>query len=101
MRRLFDVDPDQGTREYFHYNDDDDTFTIETVEDVQDVVDINKEQYKESGGRWGDLNLVARIPPVIWTMLEKSGLARDNKALLRWIDDSDQRAFKTRPGRLS
>jgi hypothetical protein len=38
---------------------------------------------------------VARIPLVIWRHLERLGITRDEKALNAWLDDRDNRVFRT------
>jgi len=38
---------------------------------------------------------VARIPMVIWQQLQKLGITRDQKALNAWLDERDNRVFRT------
>ena len=38
---------------------------------------------------------VARIPLVIWRQLEKLGITKDEKALNAWLDNRDNRVFRT------
>lgn len=103
MRRLLDKDPLTGTKSVFHYDHEDDSFVIETVTDVEDVVEINKAAYNERAGtRFGEglAHHVAQIPATIWWDLKRRGIADDPKALKAWLNDRDNRAFRTRPGRL-
>jgi hypothetical protein len=46
------------------------------------------------------MDRVASIPMGVYMELDAKGIARDEKAFARWLDDPDQRAFRTRPGRL-
>jgi hypothetical protein len=102
-KRLFDVDPLTGTTEYFHYDEEKDAFTIQTQQDVTDLVEHNKGRYNTHDSRapWkGDLHLVASIPMNVYMELKQQGIIDDPKALRRWLNDPDNRYFRTRPGRV-
>jgi hypothetical protein len=43
---------------------------------------------------------VATLPLVLWMKLKQDGILDDPRALRRWLNDPDNRAFRTRPGRL-
>ena len=49
---------------------------------------------------WGDMTRVASIPLSLYFDLKKKGIADDPVAMKRWLNDPDQRFFRTRPGRL-
>lgn len=103
MARVFNTDPITKTKRLFHWNEAEESFHIETLQDVTDIVEDNKgfaNHFDERTGWKGDFHRVASIPMPIYMGLPKD-LREDNKALLRWLDDSDQRAFRTRPGKLS
>lgn len=88
-----------GTQTRFH--DEDDDLIIEEVQDVQDIIDINKEEYKAmDGARFGEMGKVASIPPIIWQDLIARGIANDNERLKAWLNDPDNRVFRTRPGKV-
>lgn len=38
---------------------------------------------------------VARIPLVIWRQLQRLGITNDEKALNRWLNDRNNRVFRT------
>ena len=103
MGRLFSNDPITRSKEVFHYDKQDDTFVIDHVQDTTAVLDANKAEANQRGGRYGDglVHKVASIPLVVWQDLERRGIAGDDKALKRWLDDPENRFFKTRHGRLS
>lgn len=42
---------------------------------------------------------VARIPMVVWQRLMKTGVAKDEKAMNRWLNERDNRVFRTDDGR--
>lgn len=97
--RLLGYDPLTKTKTVFH--DDDDGFYIETVTDVETVVDIAKEEYKESAGsRFGGIAKIASIPMGIYMKLQREGVLHDQKAFRKWLNDPDNRVFRTRPGRI-
>lgn len=86
----------------FHYDPITDDFFIETLEDVTDVVETNKGIAQQDSGNWkGDWHHVAQIPASVWADLQRKGIASDQKALARWLDDRDQNVFRTKSGKLS
>lgn len=114
-RRLLDDNRELGIKRFFHYDPIENTFTIETVQDVQDVVDMNKHHYNSTDER-ARYNArgkesptgarVASIPLALLPELEKKGLVSANGQILdpkgfrRWLNDSENQAFRTRPGRV-
>lgn len=108
MKRLFSRDPLTGVTKYFTYNESssgresEDTFTIETQTDVEPLLAANGELYKEytSLDRWGEGRRVASIPMPIYQKLRERGITRDPKAFKAWLNDPDNRAFRTSPGRV-
>ena len=78
---------------------------IEVTQDVTDIVEKNKYLYNEHDqrARFGDgMVRVAAIPVSVWWDLHRRGVNRDlhSKKFRDWINDSDQRVFRTRPGRI-
>lgn len=105
--RLLHIDPVSGVSQHFSYDDSDDTFTIRTSQDVSDVLEDNKYLNKEHNGNWkGELHRVASIPLALLPELEKKGIMTaggkilDHAALRRWLNDSNNAYFRTRPGRV-
>lgn len=101
--RFFDADPLLGITRWFKPSDDGESFEIHTVQNVTDIVEDAHEQYKgkDERSRWsGDLHHVAHIPAVIVQDLRRRGIWDDEKALRRWLNDPDNRCFRTRPGRV-
>ena len=103
-RRLLGMDPLTKVREMFHVEDPTGKDTvIESVQDVTEILADNKAErntFDEKAGWKGDVHKVASIPIVVWEELKRKGLDNDNDALLKWLDDPDNRAFRTRPGKL-
>lgn len=98
--QLFDSNPDLGIVRLFHYDDDTDQVTIQTVQEVGDIVECNRAEFDAytSLDRWGDLKRVASIPISLYFQLKQRGIADDDKAMKRWLNDPDNRFFRTRPG---
>lgn len=102
--RLLDVDPLTRIRRQFRYDNTDETFVVQTTQDVEPTIELTKAFYNATDERapWkGDLHKVASIPLVVWADLVRKGIAYDDAALRRWLDDSEQRVFRVRPGKLS
>ena len=103
--RLFGVDPLAGTKEFFSYDDTDDSFTIRTEQDVTALIEANKVLSNAAEETWrGDMHRVASIPLSLMPMLEKQGIMTkagailDEKKLRAWLNDADNRYFRTRGG---
>jgi hypothetical protein len=101
--KLFSADFIGKRQSTFHATDDGDGFVIEDKQDIQPVIDQTKESYAniDERAKWGDLGFVGQIPFVIWDQLVREGIAQDDKALLKWLDNPDNQVFRMRPGRLS
>lgn len=109
MKRLLDHDPLTGVTEWFEYDDSNDTFTIQNEQDVSGLVEWNGFQanhFNRADDKWGDgfdhRTKVASIPLNIYFDLKKRfGSMRENpRAWKRWLNDPDNVAFRTRPGRV-
>lgn len=106
-RRPFDVDPLSGAVETFYFDHTNDTFTIERVEDAEPLLEMNKAIQSATPGNWrGALHRVASIPNSLLPELEKQGIMTsagrilDAKKLRQWLNDPDNRFFRTRLGRV-
>ncbi len=97
-KRLMDIDPEYGTKTYFYYDHDNDTFSINTEQTVDANLDVNKRFYNDAPTRWGDGQMVASIPISLYWDLWKKGTAKDQVAFKKWLNDPDNRFFRTRPG---
>jgi hypothetical protein len=104
MSDLLEFDPVMGIRRGFTYNHADESFIIDTQQEVTSIIEDNKalSNMIDERANWkGDFHRVASIPMVKYMELVQKGIAHDNKAILRWLDEPEQRYLKTRPGRLS
>lgn len=100
MKRHLSYDPILGIKRTFHWDDSNDTFLIQTTQETTDIVEANKLAYNDAPDRMGDLTRVASIPLSLYFDLKKKGIADDDAAMKRWLNDPDNRFFRTRPGRV-
>ena len=81
---------------------------IQTSQDVTDIVEKNKREYNATNGTWGgDLfdNKIASIPLSVIDDLNTKGIMKgfhvvDQKKFRLWLNDPDNRFFRTRQGRI-
>jgi len=103
MKKLFSHDPLTGTTKFFHYDEsvDEQNFAIQTVQETTPIIDANRAEMNDAPTRIGsneDFVKVASIPLTIYMDLQKKGITKDPKAFKRWLNDPDNRFFRTRPG---
>ena len=98
MKKLLDTDPITGIRHVFHYDEMTDEAAITAEQDVSDVIESNKRAYNDSAQRHGEWTRVASIPMVVYLDLKKKGILDDQAALKKWLNDPDNKYFRTRPG---
>lgn len=99
QKRLFDRDEATGITKYWHVTDKGE-YVVETVQEVTSVIDGNKREYNDTPDRYGEFNKVARLPLSVYYELKRKGILNDPVAMKRWLNDSDNRAFRTRAGTL-
>jgi len=88
--------------------DGDGGIIIETRQDVSGIIEQNKKEYNsfDERARWSDElfgNKVASIPLTVIDDLNKIGIMRgfhvlDEKRFKAWLNNSDNRVFRTRTG---
>ena len=104
MRRVLDSDPATGITQWFHFDDVTGDFGLETQQDVTALIESTKGAFNPVGERepWaGDLHRIASIPMSIYYELAKiSNNFKDERVVCKWLNDKDNRVFRTRPGRI-
>ena len=104
MKRVLDYDPVTGITQWFHYDETTGDIGLETKQDVTAVIEGTKRSFNETDGRkrWkGDVHKVASIPMTIYHELAKiSNNFKDQRVIRKWLNDKDNRVFRTRPGRV-
>jgi len=78
MSRIFDTDPALNLARFWHWDDEKEQAVIETRQDVT----------------------VASIPLNVYYDLKQKGIIDDAKAFKRWLNDSENRFFRTKPGKV-
>lgn len=103
--RFFDADPLTGAVEYYHYDLETKGFFIERRMDVEPLIEVNKALSNDAAEHWrGDMHHVASLPDVIVHQLMQQGILAgpgkvlDETRFRAWLNDRDNRAFRTKPG---
>jgi hypothetical protein len=101
-KRLFSTDADQGITRIFHYDEDTDQATIQTQQDVTAIIEENKQEYAQvdERARWGEWTRVASIPMSIYFQLKAEGKLDDEAYMKKWINDPNNKYFRTRSGQV-
>ena len=81
---------------------------VEVTQDVTDIVEKNKKEYNEASTSWGNEvfdNKIASIPMTVIDSLNQKGIMRgfhvlDQKKFKEWLNDPDNRFFRTKQGRV-
>lgn len=98
---LFDFDIRTG-RQVWHLVNDDGSETFRTDYPVQATVDINAAQRNMARPGWkGDYHMIASVPlNVFHDQIAEASRQGDDRYVSRWLNDSDNRAWKTKEGRV-
>ena len=99
-KKIFDVNPELGITRTWHYNDETDEATIQTQQDVTAIIEENKNEFNQvdERQRWGEFSRVASIPLSVFYQLKNEGKLEDQAYMKRWLNDPENRHFRTRPG---
>lgn len=98
MKKVLDHDPVTGISHVFYYDNETDEATITAEQQLVPIIEENKQLYNDAPTRFGDTARVAQIPMVVYMDLQKRGILNDQVALKKWLNDPDNRFFRTRPG---
>jgi len=93
-----------GVKTAVHTEDGDGTFHVTKTQDIQPTLDYTKYLREQPVDRKNEVRHVAEIPPVLAAKLYKEGILGpkgSSKELLKWLDQPENRCFKTWEGRLS
>lgn len=100
MDVTLDYTPETLTTETFHFDEMEDKVVIATEQDVTQIIEENKALHNcvTSIDPWKDMRRIAQIPLSLYFDLDRQGITRDAKAFKRWLNDPDNRFFRTSPG---
>jgi hypothetical protein len=109
MKKVLSVDPLTKTVDTVTA-DGEGGIVVTTSQDVSEILESNKAQYNQTDerARWsGEVfgNKIASIPLAVFQELNQKGICRgfaviDKKRFKDWLNDPEQRHFRTRPGRV-
>tara|TARA_B100000131_G_scaffold188739_2_gene181661 strand:+ start:486 stop:815 length:330 start_codon:yes stop_codon:yes gene_type:complete len=105
-RRVLDFDPHTGIKHNFVYEAGEtpsqDRFVIETTQDVSDIIARNRASANDVDKHkpWGEWSKVASLPLSIYYDLKQQGILDDKKRFTKWLNDPDNKYFRTRGGRI-
>ena len=106
MPKIFSQDLDTQTVQIAH-EDGEGGLIVETKQDIQPFLEHNKASYAriDERARWGEFTQIASIPFAVIQDLNKQGILKgfhivEPKKLKAWLNDPDNRFFRTRPGRI-
>ena len=107
-KRLLDNDPLTGIKTEFNYEEDSsgqlskDKFVISTEQDVTKIIESNKRSANavDKHQKWNEWSKVASIPLTVYYKLQREGILNDQAAMKKWLNDPDNRYFKTRGGKV-
>lgn len=102
MRRLISKNPETGIAQYYVSDPMEGKFRLETVQNVTPYIEAAKQQFNSTDERtrWGEWTKVATVPLSVMQHLKRTGIADDAKKFKAWLNDRDNRLFRTRPGRV-
>lgn len=98
--RLIDWDPHSGRTVWAMFNGKE--TVIRTDYPVDATIAENEAIRKEAGKAWkGDWNRIASVPlNVYYDQLHAAEQQNDHKYVKRWLNDVDNRAFRTTEGKV-
>lgn len=101
------VTSDPITRRRAHIIEHSDGVDLVQTQDISDTLELNKEQFNQRDGTFkGDMVHVGRIPLIIMEQMIRDGVlgpggaVKDPKRFRDWMNDPDNRAFRTHPGKI-
>lgn len=92
-------DPYSRSSTIFHPETDGDSWVEEIKQEVGGIVSHNK-ALQTMDRKKSDVRRMASIPLVVWTQLKRDGIADNTARLKAWLNDPENSAFRTRPGKV-
>lgn len=90
-----------GVETAVHTEDGTGRFHVTKKQNVQPTLDYTKFLREQPVNRKAEDRHIAEIPPVLAAKLIRDGIMGDSKAILKWLDQPENKVFKTVEGRLS
>jgi hypothetical protein len=89
---------DIAPKKVIYHEIEDGIIAIETRQDVTGLVDLAKNMSEIPPDR--EFRHVGFVPDYVWNDATRQGWLHDKKAWKKWLNDPDNRAFRTWKGRL-
>ncbi len=90
-----------------NFHDVDGNHFIETKQDISAILESNKAQFNaiDERAKWGEWTKIASLPNVVIDELNRQGIMRgfavvDEKRFRTFLNNPDNRFFRTRPGQI-
>jgi|SRR5580765_7225173 len=102
-KRCFGMDPLTGTMHFMDYDELTDTYTLIDEADVTALLENNQRLYNDAPRRWGEGAVHTSLHPVMREKLKHQGIIRpdgDPEPYRRFVNDPDNRKWRTRPGKV-
>jgi hypothetical protein len=99
-KRLINDDKFTGIKTFYDYDASTDEAVISKEQDFAPIIEQNKREFNDAPERFGEWSKVGSIPLSLYYELERKGILKDQKALAKWLNDPDNRAFRTRSGNI-
>ena len=100
MKRVIDYDPQTGISHVLYTDESDGVSRYVAEQDTSFLLDFNRKLANEAGKKFGEWAKVASLPMALFMDLKQKGILDDSKAFKRWLNDPDNRYFRTHEGRL-
>lgn len=100
MKKLLDHNTISGVGHVFHYDETTNEARITAQQDATPIIEENKRLLNDTPNKFGEGVRVAQIPMVVYHDLMKKGILRDQNELRKWLNDPENRFFRTHPGRV-
>lgn len=92
---------DAITRKRATWHDQEDGGAVVKMEqDIEPVLEMNKEERKETEGFDGEMVKVASIPNIVYEELMRRGIADNPERFKAWLNAPENGMFRTRRGRV-
>tara|TARA_B100000902_G_scaffold253356_1_gene239863 strand:- start:2245 stop:2571 length:327 start_codon:yes stop_codon:yes gene_type:complete len=105
-RRTLEFDPLTGVKHDFIFEAGDkpsqDRFVIETTQDVTELIKRNKRSLNDIDRHqpYGEWSKIASLPLSVYWDLKKQGIVDDRNAFKKWLNDPDNKYYRTRVGKV-
>ena len=97
--RILAENPETGVVTFWHDDDATGQIIVENRVDVESVIAANKDVTNLKSGNWkGDMHQVASIPIIVYDDLKRRGIVDDQPRFRQWLNDADNRFFRTKEG---